>query len=198
MIGGAILAGGRSSRMGGTNKCFEMLGDETLLARAIRKLARQVSGVIVSADPADPRFDAFDGVVRDARPDYAGPLAGIEALMRSGHDCGWTHLAIAPADTPFFPEDWVAAVADAAEADNEIVIIHDGQYPHPAFGLWPIALAAPLTAWLDDGGDLKIMAFVRSQRFRFHPFVAEPDPFFNVNTPDDLAVARARLKTQAS
>ena len=69
-VAGVILAGGRSSRMGGTDKALLPLAGETLLARAIARLAPQVSHIVISANGELNRFAQYAlPVVADRAPD---------------------------------------------------------------------------------------------------------------------------------
>ena len=78
LIGGIILAGGQSTRMGGGDKCLKMLGGKTLISRIIERVSPQISALILNANGNPSRFSDYDlPVVPDVIGDYAGPLAGI-------------------------------------------------------------------------------------------------------------------------
>jgi molybdopterin-guanine dinucleotide biosynthesis protein A len=194
-IMGVILAGGRATRMGGGDKCLLTVGGETLLSRVIARLGPQVDGLILNANGDPARFAAFGlPVVADEPPDYAGPLAGVLAGMEAAAALGATHVVSAAADTPFFPADLVARLVAAAEADRAPLACaaspEDGKlWDHPTFGLWPVSLAADLRAAL-AGGLRKVVLWTDKHgcaRAVFDP--GPPDPFFNVNTPEDRAEA---------
>ncbi len=77
-VAGVILAGGRSRRMGGTDKALLQLGGETLLERAVARLAPQVADIVISANGDLSRFASYTlPVVADSASDHTGPLAGI-------------------------------------------------------------------------------------------------------------------------
>ena len=185
---GVVLAGGASSRMGGTPKATLSLGPRTLLARAVERLAPQVGTVVVNAN--DPLETGGLPLVRDGFEDRRGPLAGILAAMEwaASHAPGATVVASVAVDTPFFPDDLVSRL-HAARRDS-IALVQTGEWPQPTFGLWPVALAPRLRAFLEGDGR-KIMQFARQEGFATAPF--DERDFENVNTPDDLAAARARL-----
>ena len=72
-----------------------------------------------------------------------------------------------------------------------------GQVRHPTFGLWPVALRDDLRAAL-DGGLRKVVLWSDKHDGREALFpVIRFDPFFNVNTPEDLAAAKTVLKGTA-
>ena len=118
-IGGVILAGGRSRRMGGGDKCLAPLDGRPLLAHAIDRLAPQVGPLVLNANGDPARFAAFGlPVIADGFPGFAGPLAGVLAGLDWAAGSGLAAVVTVPADTPFFPEDMVARLAAAmARAD---------------------------------------------------------------------------------
>lgn len=195
-IAGIILAGGRSSRMGGVEKAFVDLAGRPLIARAIERLAPQVQRMAINANGDPSRFAGYGlPVVADTVPDFAGPLAGILAGMRwaAAKDC--EAVATVAVDTPFFPADLVARLAAAREGDAfRPAIAESGGRLHPVFGLWPVALADDLERFLETGETFKAAVFVARHHSVATPFADTPsDPFFNVNRPEDLAAAAAML-----
>ena len=77
---GILLAGGKSSRMGGGDKCLLPLAGKPILAYVIERLKPQVAELIISANGDPARFSTFGlPVVEDRLGGYAGPLAGILA-----------------------------------------------------------------------------------------------------------------------
>lgn len=200
MILGVILAGGRSSRMGGGDKCLLALGDRPILAHVIARLHPQVDGMALNANGDPARFDAFGlPVLPDSVAGFPGPLAGVLAGMDWAAAEGAEAIVTAAADTPFFPDDLVRALRTAAVAgDTRLAMAmtpgEGGRLDrHPTFGLWPVDLRDDLRQAL-EGGLRKVVAWTEPlgcARAVFHD--RTPDPFFNVNTPEDLARAEALL-----
>ena len=192
---GVVLAGGLGRRMGGGDKFLRPVGGVTLLERVIERARPQVKDLFlnVNGDPArlpppglDVRADVVEG--------FAGPLAGVltgMAWATERHpDARW--LATFAADTPFFPGDLVARLLEPIAAGGAPLACaaSDGR-THPVFGLWPVALMDDLRAAL-EGGERKIDRFTGRHGVVSVAFDAVPfDPFFNVNTADDLARAEA-------
>lgn len=194
-IAGLVLAGGRSSRMGGADKAFLALGGKTLLARALDRLRPQVDRLWISANSAPERHAAFGApVIGDAVEGFAGPLAGVHAGLLAARSEGFDRMATAAVDTPFFPVDLCARLA--AGPDDEIAVASSGGRAHPVFALWPTSLADDLEAALARG-EFKAMAFIAERPRRIVAFDEAEDPFFNINAPGDLSVAEARLKGSA-
>jgi molybdopterin-guanine dinucleotide biosynthesis protein A len=201
-IPAVILAGGLSSRMGGGDKGLLPLGDTTLLGQVIDRLRPQVGDMVLNANGDVSRFDSYAlPVVADGIADYAGPLAGVLAGMDWAAARGATHIVSVAADTPFFPTDLVARLVqgrgDAAIALAASMDPKRGQVRQPTFGLWPVALRDDLRAALQDGLRKVVIWTDRHGTAEVLFDGYEVEPFFNVNTPDDLAKARelaARLE----
>lgn len=203
-IVGVLLAGGLSRRMGGGDKGLLELGDKPMMEHALERLAPQVSRVIINANGAPDRFEAFGlPVVPDTMAGAQGPLAGVLAGLK------WTtenvqdasHIVSVSSDAPFLPRDLVARLkAGIAETGHQIALAASGGHRHPVIGLWPVALSDDLESQLDQGVR-KVVAWTSQHGFATvdFPFVDRGgetvDPFFNANTPEELDVARQILQT---
>lgn len=194
---GLILAGGRSSRMG-ANKALLPLGDKSVLAHVIRRLAPQVSDLAVNANATFPGFESYRYLADDLSGQL-GPLAGILTGMRqySRRLAEVSHFASVPCDSPFLPLDLVPQLNAACPDPETIVIATSLERRHPVFGLWPIALAEDLEHWLIDSDNRRINAFLSRHRTVTVDFPSLQtrrgllDPFFNINTPEELTQAAA-------
>jgi molybdopterin-guanine dinucleotide biosynthesis protein A len=194
-----VLAGGRSSRMGGGDKSFRLLGGQPLIAHVLGRLKPQASAVAISTNGDPERFGEFVlPILPDTVPGYLGPLAGLLAGMQWAQSVGATHILSMPTDTPFFPENLGASLAEASRAGAPVLAASSGRR-HPAVGLWPVALAGRLGDFLRSGTTYKVAVFADqcgAAAVDF-PMIAVPgrslDPFFNVNTPADLAFAETLL-----
>jgi molybdopterin-guanine dinucleotide biosynthesis protein A len=191
---GVILAGGRATRMGGGDKGRLLLGGRSLLSRVIERTAPQVAALALNANGDLTRFaDLGLPVLPDPVPDFPGPLAGVLAGMDWAASQGADHVVTVAADTPFLPEDLVPRLLLAAESGAPIVLasstVEGRETRHPTFGLWSVSLREALREALDRG-ERKVGLWADQQgavlaRFRSGPV----DPFFNINTPEELARA---------
>ncbi len=191
--------------MGGGDKSLQTLGSKPMLAHVIEALRPQVDALVINANGDPARFADFAlPVVPDRTADFAGPLAGVLAGMdwAKAHrpSPGW--IATAACDTPFFPDDLVATLWGAREAASaDIAVAASNGQSHFVFGLWPVALAGDLAGYLAEGGR-KVQSWIERHSHVAVPFAprniggAEVDPFFNINTPDDLATAEAWLRKE--
>lgn len=207
---GIILAGGLATRMGGGDKGLLQIGGQSLLERVRNRLAPQVSGLALNANGDGARFKDLDlPVIADSIEGYAGPLAGVLAGLDWAAEQGAEAIVTAAADTPFFPEDLAERLVAASEGQEHPLVLATTPRTgdellksgggkkinrHPTFGLWPVALRDDLRAAL-NGGLRKVVLWTDQHGGREALFEAEPfDPFFNVNTPEDLTRAEELLR----
>lgn len=196
---GVILAGGQARRMGGGDKGLLTVGQTTLLDLVIDRLSPQVEGLAINANGDPARFARFGlPVLADMIAEYPGPLAGVLAGLDWAAGQGGTHIVTAAADTPFFPADLVPRLTLASEQSGKpIALARTENGRHPTFGLWPVDLRDDLRSSLEKGVR-KVVQWTDSHGTATADFpVVGFDPFFNVNTPDDLAEAE-RLVAAAS
>ncbi|NSX53824.1 molybdenum cofactor guanylyltransferase MobA [Parasulfitobacter algicola] len=198
---GVILAGGQATRMGGGDKGFLQLGGKSILQHVIDRLSPQVGAMAINANGDPNRFASYDlPVLADTIDDFAGPLAGVLAGLDWAATQGADAIVTAAADTPFFPCDLVPQLilaAQTAETDIALAATPDpkrGTARHPTFGLWPVALRDDLRTALNDGLRKVVLWTDRHGAATAHFTVDGIDPFFNVNTPEDLENAQAMLK----
>ena len=195
-IVGVVLAGGLARRMGGGDKCLKLVGGKTILDHVIERLRPQVGPIVLNANGDPARFAAHRlSVAADVVPGFAGPLAGVLTGMEwaAAHapDCGW--IVTVAGDAPFVPLDLVARLVAAVESQKaEMACVTSNGRDNPVTGLWPVRLAPDLRRAVVADGIHKVDTWTARYRLARAEFPADPfDPFFNVNTPDDLATAEA-------
>ena len=194
-----ILAGGLSSRMG-MDKAMIRFGDIPLAEHVANRLAPQASSVFLNA-PLDHPLAGSLALLPDSKPDRPGPLAGVLAGLQAfaAQADAPSHILTVPCDTPFLPSDLVLRLAEEAENDS-IVMAESAGRAHPVTALWPVALVDDLDSWLDDPSHRRVFDFVSRHRAKTVKFpllavsYGQADPFFNINTPEDLALALAIFK----
>ncbi|MGF1649277.1 MAG: molybdenum cofactor guanylyltransferase MobA [Hyphomicrobiaceae bacterium] len=203
-IAGVILAGGLSRRMGGGDKGLIQVGGSSLLGRVVACLSPQVSMLLINANGDPARFRTFGlPIAPDPVSGFVGPLAGVLAGLHWAAsreaDARPTHIVTASTDTPFLPDDLVERLIAAREAaDSDIVLARSDDGLHPVIGLWPVALAADLETALAHGVR-KVLDWTSRHRVTEASFPLRQiagqvvDPFFNANTPDDIAVVERLL-----
>ncbi|MEP4146323.1 MAG: molybdenum cofactor guanylyltransferase MobA [Halioglobus sp.] len=117
LISGLILAGGAGRRAGGQDKGLLEWNGLPLVEHVYRRIAPQVNEVLISCNRNRERYAALSTVTDlDLRPDYQGPLAGLEAAASAiAHPL----LLVVPCDTPLLPDNLVMKLLNALEKAPE-------------------------------------------------------------------------------
>jgi molybdopterin-guanine dinucleotide biosynthesis protein A len=193
---GLVLAGGLARRMGGGDKARIKIGGVTILDHVLATLSGQVQGMVINANGDATRFaDTGLDVVSDSVPDFAGPLAGILAGLDylAEQDNGIEWILSVPGDCPFLPDDLTERLHEARRkmgAGVPLACARSGEWRHPVVGLWPLALREDLRKALMVEGLHKIEIWTARHGIAIADWPDQPvDPFFNVNTPEDVARA---------
>jgi molybdopterin-guanine dinucleotide biosynthesis protein A len=191
-----ILAGGRSSRMGGGDKSLMLLNGRPLLSHVLDRIGPQASRLLINSNSDPVLFQDFGLPVRfDTLPNRPGPLAGILTGLIWAKEHGATHLLTAPCDTPFLPHDLLERLShELRPSGAAIAVARDPEQIHPVIALWPVRLAAQLATDLEAGTRsvyrwLKQFDICESEFAAYH--------FSNLNTPADILAAEARARLAA-
>lgn len=195
---GVILAGGQSRRMEGKDKGLIKLGSATLIERAVKRLKLQIPDFIISTNSNSIAYKKLNTpITKDAIAGFAGPLAGVLTAMR------WAQLnrpkskqiITIAVDTPFFPKDYAMKMLETHDEATQITIANSKDRNHPVFAIWDISLADKLEVFLVDEGNKKVMMFAERYSNAIQTFDDKSgiDPFFNINTYDDLKEAQKHL-----
>ena len=194
---GVVLAGGLSRRMEGPEKSLLKLGGKSLIEQILERISLQLETVIINANGDAARFSGLNVPVQaDTVEGFVGPLAGVLAGMRwAQSNTDLTHVITAAADTPFFPSDYCEKMITSAKRENaDIALASSDGSRHPVFGLWPVAFADALEHFLVEEENRKVMLFVERYSHCLVEFKNENhDPFFNVNTPEEFALAETMI-----
>ncbi|MEM9716384.1 MAG: molybdenum cofactor guanylyltransferase MobA [Pseudomonadota bacterium] len=194
MIPAVILAGGASRRMGGGVKPLLDLNGRPMISHVIERLKPQTTQIAINANAGD--FAPFGyPLVTDSIPDRPGPLAGILAALDWASAQGAADVVTLAGDTPFFPDDLIdGLMAGRGDAPAAMAATREGDrlFSQSVFGLWSTDLADDLRAAINSG-TRKVLDWSEPAGCVLVEFDASDDPFFNINTPDDLDVAAKRL-----
>ena len=193
-IAALVLAGGEARRLGGVDKPLLDVAGAPMLTRVLATLRADGHAIAISANGDPARFAEFDlPVLADGAFRGEGPLAGVLAGLEWAATLGADALLTVAGDTPFVPAGLAAALAPppACAASNGRA--------HHLVALWPVGCRGDLRRLLSVPGRRDIARFAGSIGMRRVDFaVAKCDPFLNVNTPEDLALARAIAEGEPS
>ena len=195
-VTGMVLAGGRGSRMGGHDKGLQNLNGTPLALNALLRLQMQqgdqLAECMINANRNLGAYEAFGVPVwPDTLDGFAGPLAGfLTGLER----CETPYLLTVPCDSPLFPLDLLARMAEAMQHEGADMAIataveEDGELrPQPVFCLMDVRLLESLVRFTQAGGR-KIDAWTAQHTTVNVPFNLpgdDPRAFYNANTLAEL------------
>jgi molybdenum cofactor guanylyltransferase len=190
---GAILAGGLARRLGGGDKALRAVGGRTVLARLVERVTPQVRQLIINANDDPGRFREFGlPVVADSLPDHPGPLAGVLAALEWAlqSEPGIEWVLTVPGDAPFLPRDLVSRLhAERDRRAADFACAASQGRTHPVVALWPVSVRDELRQAVAHECVRSIHAFTYRRAAEVEWPTIPADPFFNVNTPEDLAQA---------
>ncbi|CAN5889847.1 molybdenum cofactor guanylyltransferase MobA [soil metagenome] len=191
-ITGLILAGGRGTRMGGVDKGLQIHRGMPMAMHALLRLGPQVGEVIVNANRNLGAYESMGVPVwPDTLPDYAGPLAGF---LTGLEHCETAYMVTVPCDSPLFPADLVARLAQALVAENAEIAMAATLEPdgsrqvHPVFCLMETGAIESLLRFTQSG-QRKIDKWTALHRC-VEVLFDDASAFTNANTPDELQQLR--------
>ena len=194
---GAILAGGQSKRMG-KDKLFLEFNNKKLIEHTIDKVKKYLKKVIIITNQDNEFFFKNNlTTVKDCIEGQLGPLVGILTAMKWAKEnlnkCSW--IATFPCDTPFFPESIIKSFIEESEKKESLILCASSHgRKHNIFGLWSLDLYDKLKDDLISKKVRKVQDWteknkIKNLEFKFKDY----DPFFNINTKEDLADAEKIL-----
>lgn len=186
-----LLAAGGSRRFG-TPKGLAELRGVPLIDRVMSVLSNQTVLTAINCALDSPYAKHSQHIVPDVMTGGLGPLAGIHAAMVWAESRGYSEVITAPVDTPFLPDDYVARLLVSGDTS---VAVSDERL-HPICGLWSVATADRLATAI-EAGLRAAYEWADEVGAKTVAFEGDPDPFFNVNTPEDLVAAEQFLALRA-
>jgi molybdenum cofactor guanylyltransferase len=189
-IVGAIIAGGRSSRMEGREKAFLQLASKPVILHVIEQFEPQVDQLVINANGDPERFSEFGlEVVPDLLTALTTPLAGLHAALKFTKSIEAEVLVTVPSDTPFLPFNLVAKLLEKALVRGA-AIAASGDQEHYIIGAWKTELLDDLESAIANDNLFRVKDWAHRASAQSVVWPVEPyDPFFNVNTPEDLRFA---------
>lgn len=180
----------------GAEKALLALAGRPLIAHVVERLRPQVDLVFINANGEPARFASLDcPIVADApQAGVAGPLVGIRAALVFARSHGLARLATAPCDAPFLPLDLVSRLDAAIMASGApAAVAQRASGLEPMFALWSLRAESEIIAECarSEASPRAVLERLGATRVLFPD---DGDPFANVNRPEDLTAAAARLR----
>jgi len=192
---GAILAGGKSKRMG-EDKLFLNLNNKTLIEHTVNKVKKYLKEIIIITNKENDFFIKNNLItVKDCIVGQLGPLVGILTAMKWAKEKSSKHSWIAsfPCDTPFFPEIVISKFIEESKKNESLMLCASSHgRKHNIFGLWSLDLYDKLYDDLVNNKVRKVQDWTKANNIKNLEFeFKDYDPFFNINTAEDLKFAKA-------
>jgi len=191
---GAILAGGQSKRMG-EDKLFLELNNKKLIEHTLDKVKKYLKKTIIITNHQNKFFFENNLItVKDCIEGQLGPLVGILTAMKWAKEnfskCSW--IATFPCDTPFFPESIIKSFIEESEKKESLILCASSHgRKHNIFGLWSLDLYDKLKDDLINKKVRKVQDWTEKNKIKNLEFeFKDYDPFFNINTKEDLEFAK--------
>jgi len=185
--------------MGGGFKALLDLGGKPLLQHVIDRLAGQVSHSILSVETVAVEFEPFGLVqVPDPEPGSNGPLGGLAAALDCLEDSETKWLLLVPCDAPFLPPDLAHDLLQKAESEHtEVAVASYDSELQPTFSLWHQDMRSALQQAVNKDRMAGFKQFLRGRSYSVVDWpVSSINPFFNINEPSALEVARKMVSEQ--
>ncbi len=191
---GAILAGGQSRRMG-KDKLFLELNNKKLIEHTIEKVKKYLNQVIIITNQNNEFFSKNKlTTVKDCIDGQLGPLVGILTAMKwaKENSSKYSWIATFPCDTPFFPESIIKSFIKESEKKESLLLCASSHgRKHNIFGLWSLDLYDKLKNDLVNKKIRKVQDWTETNKIKNLEFkFKDYDPFFNINTIEDLEFAK--------
>ena len=195
---GAILAGGQSRRMG-KDKLFLELDNKKLIEHSIDKVKKYLKQVIIITNQNNEFFKKNNlTTVKDCIEGQLGPLVGILTAMKWAKEntSKYSWVATFPCDTPFFPESIIKSFIQESEKKESLLLSASSHgRKHNIFGLWSLDLYDKLKNDLVNKKIRKVQDWTEKNKIKNLEFeFKDYDPFFNINTKEDLEFAKKLSK----
>ena len=192
-----VLAGGKSRRFG-RDKSQVKLGDKILIDYILSEILDFYNDILIVANEPIKFLDSNKiTLIEDIRKGL-GPLGGVFSAMKwvrdNKKDYEW--VSTFPVDTPFFKKDHLSKFYKEIDLNkSKLFFMKSKNTRHNIFGLWSLELFEKLESALNSG-DRKVELWANEIGVKTIDFEHEnnKDPFFNINTEEDLEAAKKMLQ----
>ena len=192
---GTVLAGGKSLRLG-MDKSQVKLADKLLIDYILSEIIEEFKEILIVANKSiDFQKSNKISVIEDFKKDL-GPLGGVFTAMKwikdNNKDYQW--VSTFPTDSPFFKNKILKDFFNEIHPEeSKLFFIKSNNTRHNIFGLWSLELMNKLEEDLNKG-ERKVEVWANSVGVKvINMDFEKDDPFFNINTKEDLEKAKAKI-----
>ena len=192
-----VLAGGKSKRFG-RDKSQVKLGDKILIDYILNEIKDLYKDILIVTNEPIKFLDSNKISVTSDIKKGLGPLGGVFSAMKwirdNKKDYKW--ISTFPIDTPFFKKKHLIKFYKEINLDkSNLFFMKSKNKRHNIFGLWSLGLYEKLESALNRG-DRKVELWANEIGVKTIDFEHEnnKDPFFNINTEEELEIAKKLLK----
>ena len=190
---GVVLAGGKSERFG-KDKSEIKLGSKTLLIHTLDKIKSKFNKIIIVSN--NKRVKDYV-VIKDCIEGQLGPLVGVLSAMKwiKKNNYSYKWVMTFPCDTPFFDISIIDKFIEATKLnDGPLYFVKSEEKRHNIFGLWSLKIMETLEADILKNDYRKVEKWANKIGVKTINITYENiDPFFNINTQEDLEEAKKIL-----
>ena len=193
---GVVLAGGKSKRFG-RDKSQVKLGGKILIDYILSEIIDLYKDILIVANEPIKFLNSNKISVTEDIKKGLGPLGGVFTAMKWARDNkkDYEWISTFPIDTPFFKKDHLSKFYKEISLDkSNLFFMKSKNTRHNIFGLWSLELFEKLEYALDKG-DRKVELWANEIGVKTIDFEHEnnKDPFFNINSEEDLKIAKKIL-----
>ena len=193
---GVVLAGGKSQRFG-EDKSQVKLNDKLLINYILSEIIDQFNEILIVSNNEIKFKDSTKISITKDIIEGLGPLGGILTAMKwiKNNKKEYKWISTFPSDTPFFTKKELKIFYEKVDIKkNKLFFIKNKKTRHNIFGLWSIDLLGKLESDLKKG-DRKVELWADSVDVKIINIDYQKiDPFFNINTKEDLEKAYKMMK----
>ena len=193
---GVVLAGGKSKRFG-QDKSEVKLGDKTLIEHTLHKIKSKFSKIIIVSNS---KILKDYTIIKDCIDGQLGPLVAVLSAMKwiKKNNFSYNWIATFPCDTPFFNISIIDEFIKVSKLNNSLLyFIKSKEKRHNIFGLWSLQLIEILEKDIIENNYRKVEKWADKVGVKtINVSYDNLDPFFNINTKEDLIEAEKILKNK--
>jgi len=193
---GVILAGGKSKRFG-QDKSKVKLGNKTLLEHTLHKIKSKFSKIIIVSNS---KILKDYTIIKDCIDGQLGPLVAVLSAMKwiKKNNFSYNWIATFPCDTPFFNISIIDEFIKVSKQNNSLLyFVKSKEKRHNIFGLWSLQLIEILEKDIIENNYRKVEKWANKVGVKtINVSYDNLDPFFNINTKEDLIEAEKILKNK--